>query len=129
MNFNLLTFTLSLLLPVAALAQGAASGQAAEVELGRQIYEQGVLSSGELTGDRLGRNPVSGAKAACVNCHRRSGMGQVEGDIAVQPITGNFLQHVATSGWQPWTHTSARVSTGCTSRIPMPRWRLPSTRA
>ncbi len=91
MNFNLLTFTLSLLLPVAALAQGAASGQAAEVELGRQIYEQGVLSSGELTGDRLGRNPVSGAKAACVNCHRRSGMGQVEGDIAVQPITGNFL--------------------------------------
>ena len=91
MNFNPVTFVLSLLLPVAALSQAAVSGQAVELERGRQIYEQGVLSSGELKASRLGRDPVSGAQAACVNCHRRSGMGQVEGDIAVQPITGNFL--------------------------------------
>ena len=91
MKFNPVTFALSLLLPVAALAQIPVSGEAAELELGRQIYEQGMLPSGELKGERLGRDPVSGAKAACVHCHRRSGMGQVEGDIAVQPITGNFL--------------------------------------
>ena len=48
MNFNPVTFVLSLLLPVAALAQAAVSGQAVELERGRQIYEQGVLSSGEL---------------------------------------------------------------------------------
>lgn len=53
---------------------------------------EGVLPSGaELTGIRFGSTTVSGAKAACVNCHRRSGMGQVEGDIQVSPISGNFL--------------------------------------
>ena len=88
---NLVTFALSLLLPVVALAQAPVSGPADELELGRRIYEQGVLSSGELRGTRAGRAPVTGADAACVNCHRRSGMGQVEGDVAVQPITGNFL--------------------------------------
>ena len=62
------------------------------LEIGRRIYQDGVLSSGaEVVATRIGREPVKGAKAACINCHRRSGMGQVEGDIPVQPITGNFL--------------------------------------
>ena len=79
-------------LPVVALAQAVASGNADELEWGRRIYTQGVLSSGmELTGTRAGRTPVSGAAAACVNCHRPSGMGQVEADFSVQPINGNFL--------------------------------------
>ncbi len=70
--------------------QGAAlSG---ELEAGQRIYLEGILPSGaELTGTRFGNNIISGADAACVNCHRRSGMGQVEGDIHVQPITGKYL--------------------------------------
>ncbi|HET7831608.1 MAG TPA: c-type cytochrome [Gallionella sp.] len=74
-----------------------------EIEVGRRIYLEGVLPTGiQLTGVRFGKTEVSGAQAACVNCHRRSGMGSVEGDIQVSPITGNFLfatredKHLAT---------------------------------
>lgn len=78
-----------LAVPVVAAAEESANG---EVELGRRIYVEGVLPSGAaLTGTRFGNTDVSGAKAACINCHRGSGMGQVEGDLQVPPITGNFL--------------------------------------
>ena len=63
-----------------------------ELEIGRRIYMEGVLPSGAaLSGLRHGNTLVAGAEAACVNCHRPSGMGQVEGDIQVPPIAGNFL--------------------------------------
>jgi cytochrome c553 len=78
---------LSLALPLAA---GAASGDL--VEAGQRIYRDGVLPSGKpLTGVRLGDVVVSGAEAACVKCHRRSGMGAIEGEFVVAPITGNYL--------------------------------------
>lgn len=65
---------------------------AGELEQGRRIFQEGVLPSGAmLSGVRFGNAEVSGALAACVNCHRRSGMGSVEGDIQVSPINGKFL--------------------------------------
>src|SRR5512146_1088132 len=78
-----------LTLPVLA----AEPDSAAEVEIGRRIYQEGLLPSGvQLKGMRHGSSSaVSGAAAACANCHRRSGMGSVEGDIQVPPITGNAL--------------------------------------
>jgi hypothetical protein len=64
----------------------------AEVELGRRIYMEGILPSGEpLKGKRLDSVQVEGAEAACEICHRRSGMGSLEGNIVVTPITGRFL--------------------------------------
>lgn len=79
--------------PSAAAAEQAALPDAAkQLELGRRIYVEGILPSGAaLTGTRFGNATVSGADAACVNCHRPSGMGEVEGDIQVPPITGKFL--------------------------------------
>lgn len=63
-----------------------------ELEQGRRIYQEGVLPSGApLQGVRFGGTALSGAQAACINCHRRSGMGSVEGGILVSPITGNAL--------------------------------------
>ncbi len=63
-----------------------------EVEIGRRIYQEGILPSGALLqGVRMTGSVVSGAAAACVTCHRRSGMGGVEGDIQVSPINGRFL--------------------------------------
>lgn len=63
-----------------------------ELEIGRRIYQEGVLPSGApLQGMRMGGATVSGAAAACMNCHRRSGMGAVEGDIQISPINGRFL--------------------------------------
>ena len=63
-----------------------------EVELGRRIYMEGILASGlPLKGKRGDSDQVEGAAAACETCHRRSGMGSLEGNIVVTPITGRFL--------------------------------------
>jgi len=81
-----------LLLLLGATWALAAAASDDEVEIGRRIYLEGMLPSGaQLQGERAGGMPVSGADAACVNCHRRSGMGSVEGDIQVLPVTGNYL--------------------------------------
>lgn len=62
------------------------------IAAGRRIYTEGVLPSGEqLTGQRFGNVTVQGREAACVQCHKRSGMGSVEGEVLVAPITGNYL--------------------------------------
>lgn len=77
---------LCLLLPVALAAAGG------EVEPGRRLYERGLLGDGSaLIGTRGDGSRVVGEQAACASCHRRSGMGSVEGDIQVPPITGNAL--------------------------------------
>jgi hypothetical protein len=61
-------------------------------EAGRRIYEEGKLQDGRdlnaVRGDNL---KVTAQAAACVNCHRSSGMGNVEADVQVPPITGRFL--------------------------------------
>lgn len=60
--------------------------------LGKRIYESGRLANdAPLVGKRSDGTVVTGQAAACVNCHRPSGMGQVESDIQVPPITGRFL--------------------------------------
>ena len=58
---------------------------------GSRIYEHGMLASGQpLVGIRsIGE--TSGADAACMSCHRASGMGSVEGTLLIPPITGNAL--------------------------------------
>ncbi|MEX8519313.1 MAG: cytochrome c [Leptothrix sp. (in: b-proteobacteria)] len=68
-------------------------GTAADIEAGRRIYREGILPSGEpLTGHRLdGEVKISGQTAACVLCHRRSGLGAVEGNNRISPISGRYL--------------------------------------
>jgi cytochrome c553 len=68
---------------------GAAAVQA---EPGASIYLRGLLSSGEPVRALRDQNaPLEGAKAACVNCHRRSGLGSIEGIITIPPIAGPYL--------------------------------------
>jgi hypothetical protein len=63
-----------------------------QIELGRRIYMEGILPSGEpLKGSRLNTIQVEGTIAACENCHRRSGLGSMEGKIIVTPITGKYI--------------------------------------
>jgi hypothetical protein len=60
--------------------------------LGRRIYRLGLLPSGEpLRGKTVGDVVLSGAAAACVTCHRRSGFGESEGGSYTPPITGPAL--------------------------------------
>ena len=66
------------------------------VEAGRLIYEQGILPSGDLL---IATRPegliLEGQYAACTTCHRRSGMGSVEGIVSsailVPPLAGPLL--------------------------------------
>jgi hypothetical protein len=88
----LLAVALGIAPPIFAVEQISNPAAQDELEIGRRIYVDGILPSGvALTGLRYGTTRVSGAEAACVNCHRPSGMGQVEGDIQVPPISGNYL--------------------------------------
>ena len=62
------------------------------VEQGRNIYLRGVLPDGKaLVGVGAGGAVMQGASAACVNCHRRSGMGGREGALRLAPISGPVL--------------------------------------
>jgi hypothetical protein len=59
---------------------------------GAAIYRLGVLPSGQdLRASREGGLQVVGAAAACINCHRRSGLGALEGSIKIPPISGRYL--------------------------------------
>ena len=78
---------------------GGGSGECADVGKGEAIYRRGQLVSGQSveaissTGSRL-----QGSAAACVNCHRRSGLGAREGRSVIPPITGRYLFRSA-AGW------------------------------
>lgn len=62
------------------------------IEAGRNIYEQGLLPSGEpLRAIRPGGAQAAGAEAACILCHQKSGMGLVEGAQRVPAIIGPTL--------------------------------------
>jgi hypothetical protein len=85
---------------LACLMAAQAGAQAApERPSGESIYRDGLLPSGQpATGLREGSLPVSGAGAACSNCHRRSGLGEIEGTIKIPPIGGPYLFHARAKG-------------------------------
>jgi hypothetical protein len=61
---------------------------------GESIYLDGRLSSGQpLSAKRDASLAISGAEAACTNCHRRSGLGEIEGRVTIPPISGPYLFH------------------------------------
>jgi hypothetical protein len=62
------------------------------VDVGRRIYHEGLGAQGQpVIGLRFGGVESRGAAVACVNCHRRSGLGAVEGTDQVAPIAGRFI--------------------------------------
>jgi cytochrome c553 len=119
-------FQFSALLGAAwVLTSGHSTAALASPDLaGQQIYRQGSLPTGaELTGSRDSGTSVTGGTAACVSCHRRSGLGNVEGDIIIPPIIAKYLYrsravntedltlpHVP--GWVPhsWTYTDETLA-------------------
>lgn len=59
---------------------------------GEALYRRGLLPSGEpVHATRAASASIEGADAACVNCHRRSGLGSTEGLITIPPIAGPYL--------------------------------------
>ena len=82
-----------LLLHFLALAPwSAALAQTDQASAGESVYRKGVLPSGRpLLGEREGGGTVEGLAAACVTCHRRSGLGSYEGQSVIPPIIGRYL--------------------------------------
>lgn len=81
---------------VAAVALGvlapSSPAHAEGASAGERIYRQGILPSGRpLRGEREGGVVVEGSGAACVICHRRSGLGSWEGQSVIPPIIGRYL--------------------------------------
>jgi hypothetical protein len=72
---------------VAISCLAASAGAAQGNDLGARIYREGILPSGAPL-HAVGQNgiPLSGADAACINCHRRSGFGSSEGQFVVRPL-------------------------------------------
>jgi hypothetical protein len=98
-----LALAIALLLP-------ALPGQADEALLGegRRLYLEGLRADGSpLEGWRPGGERLRGRDMACVQCHRRSGMGTVEGVVVVPPITGPVL---FAPGQPPAGHTPRRAA-------------------
>jgi hypothetical protein len=67
-------------------------GPQIEVDIGRRIYLEGIGANGKpVTGFRFGGVETQGADVVCASCHRRSGLGAVEGTNLVAPIAGRFI--------------------------------------
>ena len=83
--------------PVVALALSllmncALSAASPGPSAGERLYQRGQLPSGEpVQALRQGGATVRGADAACVSCHRRSGLGSTEGKITIPPVAGPYL--------------------------------------
>lgn len=78
-----------LLLTLGAGALGTAHGAGSA---GEALYRQGVLPSGQpVEAVRSDGPSLRGSDAACISCHRRSGLGWTEGKLAIPPVAGPYL--------------------------------------
>ena len=78
---------------------------------GKNIYMHGKLSSGEdVFATTVGDVQLTGEQAACVNCHRHSGLGSIEGSTIAPAITGEILfseQKIKAHRYQPLANQAA----------------------
>jgi hypothetical protein len=83
--------TARILLALASAVAAPAAVAAGMDDEGREIYEgrHAVLAATTVRGDTLA--PVPAQQAACVACHRPSGLGSFEGEAAVPPIGSGLL--------------------------------------
>ena len=87
---------MAMLTCAAVAAQAATAGRPDDV--GESIYRLGIDRAGRpVVAVREGGMRAPAKDAACVNCHRRSGLGSKEGrEAVIPPITGRYLFETAT---------------------------------
>jgi mono/diheme cytochrome c family protein len=79
-------------LAVLGRAQATPAADSATIALGAQLYRDGLRADQTpLRAYRGNGVSLEGREAACVQCHRPSGMGGAEGSTAVPPIVGSVL--------------------------------------
>ena len=88
------TWLLALWSPLALMAAGSVTDKAPDAAAGEAIYRNGVLPTGQpLRATREGGAAASGREVACVNCHKRSGLGAIEGSSKIPPVAASYLFH------------------------------------
>jgi len=81
------------------LAESPRLPQDGLIQQGMLIYREGRLPSGQPLQARVQNDVIlEGSQAACVNCHRRSGLGTTEGGSTVMPLTVDYLFQPRTMG-------------------------------
>ena len=81
-----------LALLIALLGAAPAAADEALIDEGRRLYRDGLRADGTpLEGRRHAGPPLRGRDIACVQCHRPSGLGTVEGVAVAPAITGRHL--------------------------------------
>ncbi|CAE6836451.1 type 1 periplasmic-binding domain-containing protein [Paraburkholderia haematera] len=84
----------ALIVPVGKTNAAPSAPPVTTATTGEAIFQKGVLGSGEpLEATHDGGVNLRGAAAACMNCHRRSGLGSREGNSSIPPITDRYLVH------------------------------------
>lgn len=77
---------------VLACAVFANVSQVKAATIGARIYNEGIGQDGKpIQAHGVGGTVLSGAQAACANCHKRSGYGSSEGGMLAPPIIGKLL--------------------------------------
>jgi hypothetical protein len=90
--FTLLVLLLSTAIPAAGAPLIAGYSAAEALRLGEAMYQKGVLPSGKpMTAIVQGDIEVTGTMITCSNCHMRSGLGSVEGNVLSLPTNGARL--------------------------------------
>lgn len=70
----------------------AEGGTSPTLHIGEKIYREGILSDGSpLRGYIKGDVEIDSTVFSCANCHTRSGLGSVEGQVTSPPINGASL--------------------------------------
>ena len=77
--------------PASALLAWVIALPAAASDAGLLLYRNGQSGATALTALVQGDVRISGAGAACTNCHRRSGLGGAEGSVRPLPVTAPLL--------------------------------------
>jgi hypothetical protein len=99
--------TLGVLLFMGLFCHAPRAAESTSADVGESIYRRGVVASGApLEGTRqVGSLGLVGADAACVNCHRRSGLGSREGTLTIPPVTREYLFRArGTAAQEPMLH-------------------------
>ncbi|WP_211472146.1 c-type cytochrome [Collimonas humicola] len=80
--------------PATLATAGVSSAGKPAADAGETIFRRGIQGSGQaLVATRDGGVQLQGAAAACINCHRPSGLGAKAGRDTIPPITGRYLFH------------------------------------
>ncbi|WP_098497326.1 cytochrome c [Collimonas sp. PA-H2] len=80
--------------PATLASASVSSGGNPAADVGEAIFRRGIQGSGEpLEATREAGVRLQGADAACINCHRSSGLGAKAGRNTIPPITGRYLLH------------------------------------